>query len=53
MKSFAASKDMKLGKIAPSLRAALAGRAVAPGIYDVMLSLGREETLARLEDIST
>jgi len=49
VKSFAASKDMKLGKIAPSLRAALAGRAVAPGIYDVMLSLGREETLARLE----
>ncbi|HVG47219.1 MAG TPA: glutamate--tRNA ligase [Rubellimicrobium sp.] len=39
-----------LGKLAGSLRAALAGRAVSPSVFDMMLILGREETLARLTD---
>ena len=50
VKSYAAEKDMKLGKVAQPLRAALTGRASSPGIYDVMMTLGREETLARLDD---
>jgi glutamyl-tRNA synthetase len=50
VKSFAAARDMKLGKVAQPLRAALTGRATSPGIYDVMMTLGREETLARLEN---
>ena len=50
VKSFAAEKEMKLGKVAQPLRAALTGRASSPGIYDVMMTLGREETLARLDD---
>ena len=50
VKSFAAARDMKLGKVAQPLRAALTGRASSPGIYDVMVTLGREETLARLDD---
>ena len=40
----------KLGKLAPSLRAALAGRTVSPSVFDMMLVIGREETLARLAD---
>jgi len=40
----------KLGKLAPPLRAALAGRTVSPSVFDMMLVIGREETLARLAD---
>jgi glutamyl-tRNA synthetase len=29
------------------LRAALAGRAVTPSVFDMMLVIGRDETLAR------
>lgn len=39
-----------LGKIAGPLRAALAGRTVTPSVFDMMLTLGRDETLARLDD---
>ncbi|WP_363182227.1 glutamate--tRNA ligase [Sphingomonas quercus] len=39
-----------LGKVAQPLRAALTGRAVSPGIYDVLLLLGRAEGLGRLDD---
>ena len=50
MNSFAAAHDTKFGKLAGPLRAALAGRAVTPSVYDMMLVLGRTETLARLSD---
>ena len=40
-----------LGKLAGPLRAALSGRAVAPSVFDMMLVLGREETLARLREL--
>jgi glutamyl-tRNA synthetase len=41
---------IKLGDIAQPLRAALTGRAVSPGIFDVLFALGRDESLARLAD---
>ena len=50
--STAEAHDMKLGKLAGPLRAALAGRAVSPSVFDMMLVLGQEETIARLEDAS-
>jgi len=53
MNSFAAAKDTKFGKLAGPLRAALAGRAVTPSVFDMMLVLEREETLARLTDAAT
>ncbi|GGC01509.1 glutamate--tRNA ligase 1 [Marivita lacus] len=40
----------KFGKLAGPMRAALAGRAVTPSVFDMMLILGRDETLARLTD---
>lgn len=46
----AAAHDTKLGKLAGPLRAVLAGRTVSPSVFDMMLVLGREETLARLHD---
>ncbi len=46
----AEAHDTKLGKLAGPLRAALAGRSVTPSVFDMMLVLGREETVARLQD---
>ena len=45
---FTESKETKFGKLAGPLRAALAGRTATPSVFDMMLVLGREETLARL-----
>ncbi|MBY5932321.1 glutamate--tRNA ligase [Tateyamaria omphalii] len=53
LNDFAAAQDTKFGKLAGPLRAALAGRAVTPSVFDMMLVLGRDETLARLEDAAT
>ncbi|WP_050602338.1 glutamate--tRNA ligase [Ruegeria sp. 6PALISEP08] len=50
LNSFAESKELKFGKLAGPLRAALAGRAVTPSVFDMMLVLGRDETLARLTE---
>ncbi|WP_439155243.1 glutamate--tRNA ligase [Yoonia sp.] len=50
--SVAEAHDMKLGKLAGPLRAALAGRAVSPSVFDMMLVLGQTETIARLQDAS-
>jgi glutamyl-tRNA synthetase len=41
---------VKLGQVAQPLRAALTGRATSPGIFDVLVLLGREESLARIGD---
>lgn len=50
VRAFAETKDMKLGKVAQPLRAALTGRTVSPGIFEVMVLIGRDETLSRLSD---
>jgi glutamyl-tRNA synthetase len=47
---FAASIDTKFGKLAAPMRAALAGRTATPSVFDMLLVLGREESLARLAD---
>lgn len=49
-RSYAESKGLKLGKVAQPLRAALTGRTVSPGIFEVMVLIGKEESLARLAD---
>lgn len=41
---------LKLGKIAQPLRAALTGSTASPGLFEVMVVLGREEVLLRLKD---
>ncbi|MFV0515584.1 MAG: glutamate--tRNA ligase [Jhaorihella sp.] len=48
--SFAEARGTKFGKIAGPLRAALAGRTATPSVFDMMLVLGREDTMARLSD---
>ncbi len=49
----AEANGTKLGKLAGPLRAALAGRSVTPSVFDMMLVIGREETLDRIADAST
>ena len=46
----AATHGIGFGKLAAPLRAALAGRTVTPSVYDMMLVIGRDETISRLED---
>mgnify|MGYP001814226444 CR=1 FL=1 len=53
VQSLAEAHDLKLGKLAGPLRAALAGRAVSPSVFDMMLVLGRDETLLRLSDAAS
>ena len=48
----AESAGVKLGALAQPLRAALTGSTTSPPIFEVMEVLGREETLARLDDIA-
>ena len=47
---FAETHGMKFGKLAGPLRAALAGRSATPSVFDMMLVLGRDESIARLTD---
>lgn len=50
LRSLSETEGVKFGKIAQPLRAALTGRAVSPGIFDVLMALGRSESLARIGD---
>ncbi len=47
---FSEEEGLKLGKVAQPMRAALTGRATSPGVFDVLVTLGKDESLARLED---
>jgi glutamyl-tRNA synthetase len=50
-KAYAESIGKKLGELAQPLRAALSGKTVSPGVFEVMEVLGKEETLGRLKDV--
>ncbi len=48
LKAMAEERGLGLGKLAQPLRAALTGQTTSPGIFDVLVLLGREESLARI-----
>ena len=48
--SFAQEKEIKLKVIAQPLRVALTGKTVSPGIDEVMVTLGKERVVQRLQD---
>lgn len=50
VRAYAGETGIKLGQIAQPVRAALTGRTVSPGLFDVLEVLGRDESLARLDD---
>lgn len=47
-KALADELGLGLGKLAQPMRAALTGSTTSPGIFDVLILLGRDEALARL-----
>ncbi len=49
----ATAHGLGFGKLAAPLRAALAGRTVSPSVYDMMLIIGQDETVARLTDAAS
>ncbi|MCP4328818.1 MAG: glutamate--tRNA ligase [Alphaproteobacteria bacterium] len=51
-RAFASSRKLGLGKLAQPLRAALTGATASPSIFEVMAILGRDECLARFDDIA-
>ena len=51
VRDFAAEQELKLGKVAQPLRAALTGSTQSPPIFDVLAVLGRDEALGRLKDL--
>ncbi len=50
VRQVAEDAGLGLGKVAQPLRAALTGRSTSPGIFDVLVLLGRDESLGRLDD---
>jgi len=50
VRAYAEQGNLKLGNVAQPLRAALTGRSTSPGIFDVLVVLGREESVGRLAD---
>jgi glutamyl-tRNA synthetase len=52
VRATAEAEGHKLGALAQPLRAALTGRATSPPVFDVLAVLGRDESLARLRDVS-
>ena len=48
LKAMAEELGLGLGKLAQTLRAALTGQSTSPGIFDVLVLLGRDESLARI-----
>jgi glutamyl-tRNA synthetase len=53
VRDYADINELKLGQVAQPLRAALTGSNVSPGIFEVMKVLDRDETLTRLNLVST
>lgn len=46
-----ATHGIGFGKLAAPLRTALAGKTATPSVYDMMLVIGQDETIARLSDV--
>jgi glutamyl-tRNA synthetase len=50
-RALADESGQKLGKVAQPMRAALCGSTISPSIFEVMEVLGKEESLARFNDV--
>jgi glutamyl-tRNA synthetase len=50
LKALGEELGVGLGKLAQPLRAALTGQTTSPGIFDVLVLLGRDESLARIAE---
>jgi glutamyl-tRNA synthetase len=46
------AKGLKLGQVAQPIRVALSGSTISPPVFDVMEILGKEESVARIKDVT-
>ena len=46
---FVETQGIKIGDIVHTLRVAVTGKSVGPGVYDCLAILGREASLARID----
>jgi len=53
IKAFSERNELKLGKVAQPLRAALTGKGVSPSVFDIMEILGPEESILRIRAQAT
>ena len=51
IRAFAESEGVGIGKFGPALRAVLSGGSPAPDLAGALVSLGKHESLARLDDV--
>lgn len=51
LRQFCETQGIKLGQAAQTLRAALTGSLISPSVFDAMEVLGKQESLARLNDV--
>jgi glutamyl-tRNA synthetase len=51
LRAIAEKHRIKAGSFIGAVRVALTGRSAAPGIFDVIMTLGRERTVQRLNDV--
>jgi glutamyl-tRNA synthetase len=49
LRALAEERGIAAGKLFQPLRVALTGLSASPGIFDVLLALGRERSLARID----
>ncbi|WP_455475539.1 glutamate--tRNA ligase [Bartonella sp. B17] len=50
LRHYAQTQNLKFGAIAQPLRVTLTGRTTSPGVFDVLVLLGRDESLNRIHD---
>lgn len=50
VREYAQEKELKLGKVAQPLRVALTGRTVSAGVFEIMVAIGKQDSLHRLKD---
>jgi glutamyl-tRNA synthetase len=50
LRALAAELDVGAGKVIHPLRVALTGMAASPGIFEVLVAIGRERSLARIDE---
>ncbi|MGB0921548.1 MAG: glutamate--tRNA ligase [Alphaproteobacteria bacterium] len=50
VRGFVEKEELKFGKVGQPLRAALSGTTQSPGIFEILLVLGQEESIARIAD---
>lgn len=51
LKTYASENGLGLGKVLQPIRAALTGTTNAPSVYDMLVALGRDESIARINDV--